>query len=51
MLTPHHSFAVQVVQHRAEQLNTSLIIRFIGVVVQLTTELVSEERQEHVSTI
>lgn len=49
--TPHHILAVQVVQDCAEQLDTGLIVRFAGVVVQLPTQLVSNKWQKHISTI
>lgn len=49
--TPHHILAVQVVQHGAEQLHAGLVVGFARVVVQLSAQLVGDERQQHISTV
>lgn len=49
--TPHHILAVQVVQHGAEQLHAGLVVRFARVVVQLSAQLVGDERQQHIPAV
>lgn len=48
---PHHVLAVQVVQHGAEQVRARLVVGFAGVVVQLATQLIGDQRQQDVPAV